>query len=205
MTEPLPPLREPPLRPDGRFAVCPGCGERDFPPEGTYCPTCGHPLTNPCLGLTLSPAQRGYLPAEQLPHFCRASERFCGQCGAGTSLAFDPPLRRRAWQGIPVPDPERLYASPVVYPRPPHDDRMRPARCPACGSARTGARLCPDCGELLLNLCPSGHTCAPGDRYCPTCGRATGYLRDGWLQDYPQDPVFLSLTANPQEDEHDTR
>ncbi len=189
----VPPLPEPVLRPTHQFAFCPGCGETDYSSDALYCPSCGHPLLNPCEGLNVSPALRSYCPATELPHYCRATEQFCGKCGASTRIAFDPPLRKRAWAGTPVPTMEALLRRKVTYSRIPYGADLRPKFCPDCGSTRIGHRLCLDCNAIILNDCKNGHPCSPNDRYCTKCGKKTSFLANKFLKDYLEEPAFLSL------------
>ncbi len=198
--DPLDPLPEPSLRESNQFAFCPGCGESDYAPDARFCPTCGHPLLNPCHGKNATPAARNSSPHPDFPHYCRSTEKYCGKCGATTQIAFDPPLLKRSWNRIPVPDMRILARSQVIY----HKeilchDQLLPASCPACGSQHLNRRLCRDCGELILNLCKDGHENSPNNRYCTICGKETRYLTQGWLSPYTDDPAFKALFT--QEDQ----
>jgi len=191
--KPIPPLAEPPIRETNQFAFCPGCGEREYSSEAEYCPTCGHPLLNPCSGSQPGMRAHRLFPASELPHYCRCTENYCGKCGSSTRIAFDPPLKYRAWGGIPVPPIELLAHTKVVYPKQPTTEDLLPLVCPACGAKRLSRRMCLECGFDIINRCKKGHRCSPNDRYCPTCGMKTRFLIEGYLKDYVEDPVFLSI------------
>lgn len=165
---------------DGKYEVCPVCGNTGISPNASFCCICGTELINRCT---------------RYGHANHPEARYCNTCGS-----------RTFYESRKLVDIVRATLCKEEYGTfyndgPKLDANKRALNCPRCGYVEFSLQtnFCRSCGLPLYNYCVEvsppddyvgpeiiPHKNAGNARFCEFCGQITEYYNAGLLRNWTE-------------------